>query len=68
MKQLYLNHYKQEIANLYTQRSENYDNSNWHQKIAHRLVEYGQVNSGQQVLDLATGTGHSAIAFLYVWS
>ena len=57
-----LDKYKQEIADLYTRRSQTYDNSDWHLQIARRLVEYGQVSSGQQVLDIATGTGHVAIA------
>ncbi len=43
MNRLKLNNYKQEIADLYTRRSEKYDNSTWHQKIAHRLVEQGRV-------------------------
>jgi ubiquinone/menaquinone biosynthesis C-methylase UbiE len=60
--QLNLNNYKQEIADLYTGRSQTYDKSNWHLQIAHRLVEYGQVDSGQHILDIATGTGHVAIA------
>ncbi|MCC3564355.1 MAG: methyltransferase domain-containing protein [Microcoleus sp. PH2017_31_RDM_U_A] len=46
----------------YTRRSQNYDNSDWHLQIAQRLVEYGRVSRGQQVLDIATGTGHVAIA------
>lgn len=54
--------YKQEIADLYTNRSQTYDNSNWHLQIAHRLVEYGQVGFGQNILDIATGTGHVAIS------
>ncbi|MGL4883155.1 MAG: class I SAM-dependent methyltransferase [Waterburya sp.] len=62
MNQLNLNDYKQEIADLYSQRSDKYDNSNWHWRIANRLVEYGQVNSGQRVLDIATGTGHCAFS------
>ncbi|MBW4662785.1 MAG: methyltransferase domain-containing protein [Chroococcus sp. CMT-3BRIN-NPC107] len=60
-KQLELEIYKQEIADLYTGRSQTYDNSNWHLQIAHRLVEHGQVSSGQYILDIATGTGHVAI-------
>lgn len=59
-KQLDLEIYKQEIADLYTGRSSTYDNSNWHLQIAHRLVECGQVSSGQYILDIATGTGHVA--------
>jgi ubiquinone/menaquinone biosynthesis C-methylase UbiE len=56
-----LNPYKQEIADLYTRRSQAYDSSDWHLQIAHRLVEYGQVRAGQQVLDIATGTGMVAL-------
>lgn len=62
MEQLELEIYKQEIADLYTGRSQTYDRGNWHLQIAHRLVEYGQVSSGQYILDIATGTGHVAIA------
>jgi ubiquinone/menaquinone biosynthesis C-methylase UbiE len=61
-----LNDYKQEIANLYTGRSSAYDNSDWHLQIARRLVENGQVTSGQKVLDIATGTGHAAIAAAHI--
>ena len=61
-KQLDLGVYKQEIADLYSGRSQTYDQNNWHLQIAHRLVEYGQVSSGQNILDIATGTGHVAIA------
>ena len=60
-KPIKLSNYKQEIAELYSKRSETYDNSDWHLQIAHRLVEYAQIDSGQQVLDLATGTGMAAI-------
>ncbi len=58
---LALNDYKQEIADLYTRRSATYDNSDWHLKIAHRLVEYAQVSPGEWILDLATGTGMVAL-------
>ena len=60
-KPIKLSNYKQEIADLYSKRSETYDNSDWHLQIAHRLVEYAQINPGQKVLDLATGTGMAAI-------
>lgn len=60
--ELKLNDYKQEIADLYSRRSQSYDNSDWHSQIAHRLVEYAQITPGQHVLDIATGTGHVAIA------
>ena len=56
-----LDDYKQQIANLYSDRSSRYDNGDWHPQIAHRLVEYAQVSSGQHVLDIATGTGMVAI-------
>ena len=59
--QVELNDYKQQIANLYSRRSSNYDNGDWHPRIAHRLVEYAQLSSGQQILDIATGTGMIAI-------
>jgi ubiquinone/menaquinone biosynthesis C-methylase UbiE len=59
--QLNLNNYKQEIADLYTRRSVNYDNSAWHLRIAHLLVEYAQITPGQSILDIATGTGMVAI-------
>jgi ubiquinone/menaquinone biosynthesis C-methylase UbiE len=60
-KQLKLNDYKQQIADVYNRRSHNYDESQWHLKIAHRLVEYAQISPGYDVLDIATGTGHVAI-------
>ncbi len=60
--QLDLNNYKQQIADLYNRRSETYDNSEWHLKICQRLIEYALFCSGQHILDIATGTGHIAIA------
>ncbi len=60
-KPMKLSNYKQEIADLYSKRSETYDNSDWHVQIAHRLVEYAQINPGHKVLDLATGTGMAAL-------
>ncbi|HEY9635948.1 MAG TPA: methyltransferase domain-containing protein [Coleofasciculaceae cyanobacterium] len=56
-----LNDYKQQISELYSRRSHTYDESDWHLRIAHRLVEYAQISRGQQVLDIATGTGMVAI-------
>lgn len=56
-----LDEYKQQVADLYSRRSSNYDDGDWHPKIAHRLVEYAQLSQGQRVLDVATGTGMVAI-------
>jgi ubiquinone/menaquinone biosynthesis C-methylase UbiE len=56
-----LNDYKQQIADIYSRRSPNYDESEWHLQIARRLVEYAQIRRGQRVLDIATGTGMVAI-------
>ncbi len=53
--------YKQQIANLYSSRSANYDDGDWHPRIAHRLVQLAQISPGQQVLDIATGTGMVAL-------
>lgn len=55
-----LNEYKQQLANTYNDRSHKYDESEWHQIIAYRLVDHAQICDGQQVLDIATGTGHVA--------
>ncbi len=60
--QVEINEYKQQIADMYTRRSATYDQSDWHHSIAHRLVEYAQVQPQQQLLDIATGTGIVAIA------
>lgn len=56
-----LDEYKQQIADLYSRRSSTYDEAEWHHQIAHRLVEYAEISAGQQVLDMATGTGMVAI-------
>lgn len=58
---LKLDDYKQEVADLYSRRSSNYDNGEWHPRIAHRLVESAHLLPGQHVLDIATGTGMVAI-------
>jgi ubiquinone/menaquinone biosynthesis C-methylase UbiE len=58
---LKLDEYKQQIADLYSDRSAIYDNGAWHPRIAHRLVELADMQPGQQVLDIATGTGMVAI-------
>ncbi|MBE9041341.1 methyltransferase domain-containing protein [Oscillatoriales cyanobacterium LEGE 11467] len=56
-----LEKYKQQIANLYSARSASYDRGDWHPRIARRLVEYARLSPGQQVLDIATGTGMVAL-------
>lgn len=61
VEQLSLNNYKKRIADLYNQRSQTYDNSNWHLQICRRLLEYSQVSYGHQILDMGTGTGHLVI-------
>ncbi len=58
---LELNEYKQQIADLYSRRSPTYDDSDWHRRIAGRLVEYAQISPGQHILDIATGTGMVAV-------
>jgi ubiquinone/menaquinone biosynthesis C-methylase UbiE len=60
-KSLQLDEYKQQIADIYSSRSSNYDRGEWHPRIAHHLVESAQIQSGIQVLDIATGTGMVAI-------
>ncbi|NJM69935.1 MAG: methyltransferase domain-containing protein [Scytonema sp. RU_4_4] len=60
-KQLELNDYKQQIADVYNRRSHNYDESEWHLRIAHRLVEYARISPPHNILDIATGTAHVAI-------
>ncbi|NJL09228.1 MAG: methyltransferase domain-containing protein [Calothrix sp. SM1_7_51] len=60
-EQLELNEYKRKIAYLYNRRSHNYDESKWHPSITKRLVKYAQIQPGQKILDMATGTGHVAI-------
>lgn len=58
---LKLDEFKQQIADMYSQRSSNYDNGDFHPLIAHRLIEYANIHRGQKVLDVATGTGLVAI-------
>jgi ubiquinone/menaquinone biosynthesis C-methylase UbiE len=53
--------YKEEIAGLYSKRSQTYDGSEWHDRIARKLVDYSNMTAGSQVLDIATGTGMVAL-------
>jgi ubiquinone/menaquinone biosynthesis C-methylase UbiE len=56
-----LDEYKQQIADIYSSRSADYDLGEWHPRIAHHLVESAQIQAGMQVLDIATGTGMVAV-------
>ena len=49
--------YKQSIADLYSKRSQSYDRSEWHDRMARNLVDYADIKVGSKVLDIATGTG-----------
>jgi len=53
--------YHKIIASTYDVRSASYDERSWQKKVALRLVEELPVDVGQNVLDIATGTG--CIAF-----
>ena len=55
-----ISEYKQRIVTDFNSRS-NYDNQ-WRYNFANRLVELANLESGQKVLDIATGTGIVAIA------
>ncbi|WP_414544984.1 class I SAM-dependent methyltransferase [Nostoc sp. CCY0012] len=55
-----LSDYKQQILNDFNSRT-NYENE-FHTRAARRLVQLSKLQSGQQVLDIATGTGLAAIA------
>lgn len=52
--------YKQQILNDFNNRP-NYEDE-VHRRVATRLVEWAKLQPGQQVLDVATGTGLAAIA------
>lgn len=52
--------YKQQILNDFNNRP-TYENE-FHRRAATRLVEWAKLQPGQQVLDVATGTGLAAIA------
>lgn len=58
-----LTEYKQRLADSFSRSSKNYGQGNTlHPRLAHRLVELAQLQQGQNVLDIATGTGLVAIA------
>ena len=59
-----LDEFKQKVAAVYDRRQDTYDTGKagkWHQDLACRLVECVNLQAGQNVLDLATGTGMVAI-------
>ncbi len=49
------------LANYFNQRSNTYDQSEFHRKFADLFVEYSQIKSDQKVLEIATGTGLVAL-------
>jgi ubiquinone/menaquinone biosynthesis C-methylase UbiE len=53
--------YKKEIAELYSSRSQSYDKSEWHDQMARKLVDFANIKSDSQVLDIGTGTGMVAL-------
>lgn len=54
--------FKQRVAEFFNQRT-NYDNEGaFHPRLAARLLDYAELQPGQKVLDVATGTGLVAIA------
>lgn len=55
-----LSRYKQQVLNDFNNRR-SYE-TEFHKQAAHRLVELAQLQPGQTVLDVATGTGLAAIA------
>lgn len=55
-----ISEYKQKIIADFNSRT-NYDNE-WRDRFANRLVEIAKLQTGQKVLDIATGTGIVAIA------
>ena len=64
MNKIKLDKFKREIAAAYDRRQETYDRGkagNWHYNLACRLVECSDLQAGNRVLDLATGTGMVAI-------
>lgn len=56
-----LDEFKQQVADLYNQRSNTYDEGDFHPKLAHHLIKHVGIHRGQKILDIATGTGLVAI-------
>lgn len=45
-----LGEFKQQAAELYNQRHDTYDASDFYAKLAHRFVEFADIQSGQKIL------------------
>jgi ubiquinone/menaquinone biosynthesis C-methylase UbiE len=60
--EIQLDDYKQQIADLYSRRSETYGISDCHPHLAAQLVDHAKLQPGWRVLDVATGTGLAAFA------
>lgn len=54
--------YKQRVAASFDRRVAGYDGSRFHRELAARLLELAELLPGEQVLDVATGTGLVALA------
>ena len=52
--------YKQQLLTDFNNRT-NYDNGRFYAPVAKRLIELAQLESGQKILDIATGTGLVAL-------
>ena len=60
MPEKYLNKYKQQLLSDFNART-NYDNGRFYIPIGNRLVEFANLQNGQKILDIATGTGIVAL-------
>lgn len=56
-----LDKYKQQLLADFNSRT-HYDRGRFYASVAHRLIEFAQLQHGQTVLDIATGTGLVALA------
>lgn len=54
------NNYKQQLLSDFNHRK-NYDNGRFYIPIANRLIEFADLQNGQKILDIATGTGIVAL-------
>ena len=58
-----LNEFKQQVVQEWTERAETYDETDtYHDGMARQLVASANIQPGQTVLDVATGTGLAAFA------